>query len=227
MEVAIKEAIRTVLKDNDLADRPSLFQMQCFILQKEPTIQGKLHQCLLELKSRQDSLSAIDLEIDDQHDKLEYIDIEMQKKIRQVPNDELGEREKKLIIRQSERHKTSTVNHIAKISRTKKNIEEECQFWMSAFFQLSKREALKQWDDPEVQKEYWNEKLRQEVNLRLLLRQLPDMETMRSIMSLHEDSPVKKKTVEMLQQYNQQIAQKQSAIDAKEEPIYQKKEINV
>jgi hypothetical protein len=180
--------------------------MQCFVLQKEPTIQGKLHQCLLELKSRDASLESIELEIEEQQDRLEVIDIDMQRKLSRLENDSLGEREKCVIIRQSERQKIATINHIDKLSRTKKNIEEESQFWMSAFYQLSKREPLKQWDDPDVQKEYWNEKLRQEVNLRLLLRQLPDMETMRSIMSLHDDSPLKKKTVEMLQQYNQQVA---------------------
>lgn len=206
METTIKEAIRTVLKDNDLADRPSLFQMQCFILQKEPTVQGKLHQCLLELKSRQESLDAIDLEIEEQEDRLEMLDIDLHRKLKIVPTDEFNEREKSIVIRHGERQKFATVNHIQKLSRKKKNIEEECQFWVSAFYQLSKREALKQWDDPEVQKEYWNEKLRQEVNLRLLLRQLPDMETMRSILALHDDSPLKKKTVEMLQQYNQQVA---------------------
>jgi hypothetical protein len=120
----------------------------------------------------------------------------------------LGEREKVIILRQNERQKTAIINHLDKISHKKKMIEEECQFWVSAFYQLSKREALKQWDDPDVQKEYWNEKLRQEVNLRLLVRQLPDIETMRSVLCLHDDSPLKKKTIEMLQQYNQSVAQK-------------------
>lgn len=206
MENTIKDAIKSVLKEGDVADRPSLFQMQCFVLQKEPTIQGKLHQCLLELKSRDAALESIELEIEEQQDRLEIIDIEVQRKLAHAASDALGEREKAIVIRQGERQKMATINHIEKLSRTKKNIEEESQFWISAFYQLSKREPLKQWDDPDVQKEYWNEKLRQEVNLRLLLRQLPDMETMRSIMSLHDDSPLKKKTVEMLQQYNQQIA---------------------
>lgn len=206
METTIKDAIKTVLKDSDFADRPSLFQMQCFVLQKEPTIQGKMHQCLLELKNRQDVLESMELEIEEQQDRLELLDIEVQRKLSMVKEDSFSDREKKIFIRQIDRQKISIINHIDKISCKKKNIEEECQFWISAFYQLSKREALKQWDDPDVQKEYWNEKLRQEVNLRLLLRQLPDMETMRSILALHDDSPLKKKTVEMLQQYNQQIA---------------------
>jgi hypothetical protein len=204
----MKDEIATLLKDNDLADRPSLFQMQCFILQKEPTVQGKLHQCLLELKSRKDTLTALELEIEEQTDRLEITEIATLRRINALPNDELGEREKVIILRQNERQKTAIINHLDKISHKKKMIEEECQFWVSAFYQLSKREALKQWDDPDVQKEYWNEKLRQEVNLRLLVRQLPDIETMRSVLCLHDDSPLKKKTIEMLQQYNQSVAQK-------------------
>jgi hypothetical protein len=220
-ELTIKDAIRTVLKGSDIADRPSLFQMQCFVLQKEPTIQGKLHQCLLELKNRDDALEAIELELEEQQDRLELIDIEVERKVSKLGDDSLSEREKVIIKRQADRQKISTINHIDRMARKKKSVEEEAQFWLSAFYQLSKREPIKQWDDPDVQKDYWNEKLRQEVNLRLLLRQLPDMETMRSILALHDDSPLKRKTVEMLQQYNQniaQIAQKQpTAVEAKAE----------
>lgn len=202
----IRETINQLLKDNDVADRTSLFQFQCFILGKEPTTQGKLHQCLMELKSRRDSLAAIDLEIAEQEDRLALIDISLHRKLTSLIEDEFTEKEKGILIRQTDRAKTATLDHLDKICRTRKNLEEECLFFISAFDQLSKRESLKQWDDPEVQKEYWNEKLRAEVNIRLLLRQLPDMETMRSIMSLHDDSPLKRKTIEMLQNYNKQVA---------------------
>jgi hypothetical protein len=94
METTIKDAIKSVLKEGDVADRPSLFQMQCFVLQKEPTIQGKLHQCLLELKSRDASLESIELEIEEQQDRLEVIDIDMQRKLSRLENDSLGAREK-------------------------------------------------------------------------------------------------------------------------------------
>jgi hypothetical protein len=196
-----------LLKDNDLADRTSLFQFQCFVLGKEPTLQGKLHQCLLELNSRKNALDSIELEISEQEDKLEMLDIDLQRKLRNVGLDEYAEKERGILIRQADRMKSATLIHIDKLKRQQQNIQEESSFFISAFDQLSKREALKQWDDPEVQKEYWNEKLRQEVNLKLLLRQLPDAETMRSILCLHDDSVLKKKTVEMLQNYNKQISQ--------------------
>jgi hypothetical protein len=210
MEITIKDAIKSVLKDSDLAERPSLFQMQCFILQKEPTTQGKLHQCLLELKSRQDALISIELEIEEQMDRLELLDIELERKTKITSSDEFFEREKAVFIRQNDRQRTSISNHIEKLRSKQKNIEEESLFWISAFHQLAKKEGLKQWDDPDVQKEYWNEKLRNELNLRLLLRQLPDLDTMRSILALNDDSPLKKKTIEMLQRHNQQATPKQS-----------------
>jgi hypothetical protein len=207
MEKSIRDQVSSLLKDNDLADRTSLFQFQCFILGKEPTIQGKLHQCLLELNSRKNALDSIDLEISEQEDKLEMLDIDLQRKLKIVGSDEFAEKERGILIRQVDRMKSATLLHIDKLKKQQQNIEEESTFFVSAFEQLLKREALKQWDDPEVQKEYWNEKLRQEVNLKLLLRQLPDADTMRSILCLHDDSPLKKKTIEMLQNYNKQISQ--------------------
>jgi hypothetical protein len=205
----VRESIAEIMDGKDLADRASLFQMQCFILQKEPTIQGKLHQCLLELQNRRDSLDAIELEIEDQQDHMILIDIDMERASLMAPKDVLGERELSIKIRKLKRQKVAIDNQITKLLHKKKNIEEESLFWMSAFAQLSKKEDLKQWDDPDVQSEYWNEKLRAEVNLRLLLCQLPDMELMRSILSLPQDSPLKIKTVEMLQNHNKAIAKRQ------------------
>ena len=202
MDNSIMKSINTLLKETDLADRSSFYQFQCFILGKEPTMQGKLHQCLLELKTRQNSLEAIELELEEQQDRMILLDIEVKRKLKYQDIDEFAESEKEIILRQLDRQKKAILIHLDKLQRNKKTLEEEALFWINAFEQLSKKESLKQWDDPDVQKEYWSEKLRQEVNLRLLLRQLPDAETMRSILSLHDDSVLKKRIIEMLQNEN-------------------------
>ena len=74
--VLVKESATKILA-NEVVERHSLFQLQCFVLAKEPTIQGKLQQCLREIKARNQSLEALDLEIEEQKDKLEIIDLDI------------------------------------------------------------------------------------------------------------------------------------------------------
>lgn len=198
----IKETINAILS-NEVLERHSLFQLQCFILAKEPTIQGKLHQCLREIKSRKLSLDALELEIEEQRDNLELIDLDLVT----LQNTEFtDEKRKSLKIKAIERQRRSLENNINELLQKEKGITEEVQFFCSAFDQLSRVEKVKPWDDPQVQKEYWSEKLRFEVNTRLLLRQLPDIELMKTVLCLHDDSPVKKAVVDMLKKTNEQVA---------------------
>lgn len=195
----VKKAAEAALA-NEVVERHSLFQLQCFVLAKEPTIQGKLHQCLKEIKSRMSSLNAIDLEIGEQEDRLILLDLEVEEveEAYEKSEDKRKALKKAVHLRGLERKRQATTNHILDLRKKQKDISEEMQFFCSAFDQLSRTEKLKPWDDPEVQKLYWSEKLRFEVNMRLLLRQLPDVELMRSIMCLHDDAPIKVKCLEML-----------------------------
>ena len=65
----------------EMAERHSYFQMKYFIVNKEPTTQSKMWQCLREIKSRYESLQALDLEVDESKDNLELIDININKMI--------------------------------------------------------------------------------------------------------------------------------------------------
>lgn len=208
--VQVKKAAELVLK-NEVCERHSLFQLQCFVLSKEPTIQGKLQQCLKEIKSRKSSLAAIELEIADQEDNLLLLDIEIEnaQNTYEISKENRRELMRDILLRKIERKRKAALNHIEDLKKKEKDISEEMQFFCSAFDQLSKREPLKAWDDPEVQKQYWSEKLRFEVNMRLMLRQLPDIELLRSIMSLHDDAPIKIKCLEMLRQAPQPAIQNQ------------------
>ena len=59
-------------KDLELSSRHSYFQLQYFLIGKEPTNQSKMWQCLRELKSRKDNLESIDLQIEEEKDNLEF-----------------------------------------------------------------------------------------------------------------------------------------------------------
>ncbi len=200
--IKVKEAAEAILS-HEVVERHSLFQLQCFVLAKEPTIQGKLQQCLREIKSRKQSLDAINLEIEEQQDKLEVLDMNLAEFIESEPSGKYGEQRKKIQIRSFERQSKSIGNNLKDLVKKRNDISEELQFFCSAFDQLNRREKLKPWDDPEVQMQYWSEKLRFEVNTRLLLRQLPDIELMKTILCLNDDSPVKKSVVEMLKKVNE------------------------
>jgi hypothetical protein len=110
-------------------------------------------------------------------------------------------------IRGLQRRWKAALGHIDTLRQKQKDISEEMMFFCSAFDQLNKREKLRPWDDPDVQKQYWSEKLRTELNTRLMLKQLPDVELMKSILCLHDDAPVKRSCIEMLNKMNQQQQQ--------------------
>jgi hypothetical protein len=197
-----------VILSNEVVERHSLFQLQCFVLAKEPTIQGKLHQCLREIKSRKMSLDALKLEVEEQEDALELIDLD----ISDVGKFNLCDKRKELKVKSLQRRHRSVEYNLKNLKKKQKDISDEMLFFCSAFDQLNRREKLKPWDDVEVQKEYWNEKLRFEINTRLMLRQLPDVELMRTILCLHDDATIKQATIKMLKQANEQAAQAQQAI---------------
>lgn len=203
----VKKAALSILK-HEVMERHSLYQLQCFVLAKEPTIQGKLQQCLREIKARKHSLDALALEIEEQRDKVELIDLDIadiQAGIGEQPTTTKDQR-KVIKIRSLERQRAAIINGLADLEKKEMDILIEMQFFCSAFDQLNKREKLKPWDDPEVQKEYWSEKLRFEVNSRLLLRQLPDVELLKTVLCLHEDAPIKKGVMDMLRKTNEQVA---------------------
>lgn len=206
-ETAVQDALQTMEKVlvNDVVERHSLFQLQCFILAKEPTIQGKLQQCLREIKSRKTSYDALVLEIEEQEDQLELIDLDIEEVNESLkPDGGRGERRKTIKLKALDRRRRSLGNSLKNLKKKLQDITDEALFFCSAFDQLSRRENLKPWDDVDVQKEYWSEKLRFEVNTRLLLRQAPDVELMKTIMCLHDDAPIKQATIKMLKDAGKQ-----------------------
>lgn len=193
----VKTAANQVLV-NEVCERHSLFQLQCFVLAKEPTIQGKLQQCLREIKSRKITLDSLDLEIAEQEDKLILLDLDLEEINEVEANNKRNTIRKEVQLRSLERKRQSILASVEELKKREKDTSEELLFFCSAFDQLNKKEKLKSWDDPDVQKEYWDQKLHFEVNTRLLLRQLPDIELMKSIQCLHDDSRLKQKCLEML-----------------------------
>ena len=72
---------------------------------------------------------------------------------------------------------------------------EEASFYAQAFRFFNEKEPLKAFDDPGVQREYWNEKLSQELNLSLIFKKPINMETIKCIFALDNDAPIKKELI--------------------------------
>lgn len=191
--------INEVLKQ-EVSQRHSYFQLKYFVIGKEPTVQSKMWQCLREIKTRKESLDAIELEIEDTKDKLELLHISIEKIDLTHPSDSaITQRENKIKIRQIERQKKAIHANTLQLIERKKWLEEESRFFLDTFKSLLLIEPLKHFDDLESQKQYWGERLSQKLNLKMLTHNQLDIEMVETILALPEDMPIKRNTLKTLE----------------------------
>jgi len=198
-----------LLLKNDVVSRHSYFQLKYFIIGKEPTHQSKLWQCLRELKVRRDSIRAIFLELEDSNDKLALLDIEearLNLKIHEPLSVAVGERqhqeldlrETEIKVRRVKRQRAGVLEAISQLKARLRSNEEEARFFVQAFVALEKVEALRPFDDPEAQKEYWNARLTQDIHMKMLMQHPIDTELMKTILALNNDAPIKQEALHIL-----------------------------
>ena len=208
----LDKSIEQIL-ENQVIDRHSFFQLQFFVIGKEPTLQSKLWRCVKELQARKESLDSLNLEIEDVKDKIILLELEqLENSFTQIDGVELSEitkKKKEIKVRSCERHAKSLRKTINTLEKKKKHVEEEASFFVSAYKELSKFEAIKSYDDENSQLEYWNEKLSQELGLRGLIRQPLDIDLVKTILAMDDKAPIKKKTTEMLERAQNQIVESQ------------------
>lgn len=184
--------------DLPLKERHSYFQLQYFLVGKEPTIQSRLWRCVRELKARKETLISMEMEIEEINDDLEILDIEIE---------EIKKSEKAISaiqVRKLQRRKKSKELKLIEIKEKQKVVEEECVFLIKAFKKLEEKEKLKPYDDMESQKEYWNEKLAQDFNLRQKLGLPPDIELMKTILALNSDAIIKQDLLNLINTNNEE-----------------------
>ena len=196
MERNLREEIKELLK-NEVAQRHSYFQLKYFLIGKEPTYQSKMWQCLRELKTRYDSLEAIDLEREEVKDKIEWLDISVLRSERQA-GDELDAREAGIRARQLQRQKRALEKNLVDLDERERWLREESLFFVETFKNIEKIEPLRPFDDLEAQRQYWNERLTTKANLKMLTQNTVDSELVETIISLPDDLPIKKHTLRNL-----------------------------
>lgn len=177
-----------------IKERHSYFQLQYFLLGKEPTIQAKMWRCVQELKTRKENLLAMEMEIEEIEDDIEILEIQ----IDSIKKRELKDKIAEIEIRKLARKQKSKDMRRASIVERQKTAEEECVFLIKAFKALNEKEQLKPQDDLESQKAYWNELLAQDFNLRNRLGLPPDMESIKTILALNSESIVKQDLLNLL-----------------------------
>lgn len=216
MSLEVMDKVNTLLAQVDLPERHTFFQMKNFIVGKEPTLQAQLWQVVKELRARSDSFRALQLQLDDQKDELELAEInyEVAREMPEEPEekDNFGidqpksvaeidrhKRRRRIMIRKALRHVEAIRDNLKKLETKIKYLLEEVTYLVGAYETLSKVEPIKPLDDVAAQKQYWNEKFAEELNLRLLLKNPLDSEFVRTVLALDDDAPVKKQMVAIIQ----------------------------
>jgi len=179
--------------------RPSYFQLKHFILGKQPTIQSQMWQCLKELKTRRDALNSIELETEELKDQLELLDLEKQKLTSQDTKNEILKKEMAIKFRQIDRKKKSINRNLEDLEQKLKFTHQEVNFILQYFESLTKIEPMKDYDDLDVQTQYWNERFAEEINLRILLKQPINIELAKEILCLNDEVPIKIELVKLLE----------------------------
>jgi len=192
----------------EVVQRHSYFQLKYFVIGKEPTHQARMWQCLRELKSRRESLTALDMEIADAHDNIELLNIQVEEHISQdAGKTENDKRRYQIMFRKLKRQVTAAQHNLCQLEDRKKWLLQEARFFLESYKNLEKLEPLKAYDDIEVQKQYWGEKLANKINLKMLLQSPLDMELIETVIALPDDIPVKKQMVGRLNTIQDQLLQ--------------------
>ena len=141
---------------------------------------------------------SINLETEDVQDDIELIEIE-KKQTKSENCDKVAE----IKARKLNRRKISLNKRLFDLNQKLKNITEECDFLANCFFELEKIEKIKNYDDPKEQEKYWNAKLTEELNTKLIFGLPPDPELIKTIYALDSNSIVKNNLISLINNINE------------------------
>lgn len=206
MSMQIIEESDLILEKYPTPDRATFFQLKHFVIGKEPTVQSQIWACIRNIEDRRSQIDVLELEIDNAEDDLKLLDIQIEKL------EKVSELESEIHCRKLNRQKQALSKNTEKLKNKIKYVLEELQYFLRAFKHLTEISGgVKDWDDIQMQKEYWNGKLREELNLSLLLNKPVSNELVQTILSLDDDMPVKKEMVTILENVQKITAQKQAS----------------
>jgi hypothetical protein len=184
--------IKDIIDKQLVVNRHSDFQIEKFIIGKETTPSAQAWQCIRELKSRYESLINLELEIENTLDDIEIKKIEIEEE------QERNTRKTPFLVRKLQRSLKNLENNYQKLLENKKNYELECRKLLEIFNLLDSKFEIKEWNDEEAQKEYFENKFGNELNLDFLLGNPVNKELVRSILQLDNSSKLKSNFLELV-----------------------------
>lgn len=206
MSTQLIEKADGILSKIEIPDRSTFFQLKNFVVGKEPTIHGQIWATARNLQDRRQSLEMLELQIADGEDALALLDIQAQRLDTQLTIDALAKQEQEIEKRRLQRQKDSVVKNNDKLKLKMKYLLEEVGYFVQAFETLTAAAGgFKSFDDPEALRNFWNEKLTEELNLCLLLKRPVNTELVQVIMSLEDEMPIKKQMVQILQKVQSEM----------------------
>lgn len=182
---SLVEKIQSIIPEQK--NRHTYFQLKHFIICKEPTVQSRINACLRELENRKQSLEAIELQIADEFDNKLILEAKINKYSKK--DDDISQ----IKVRKLGRAFKQLDKHIESLRIKMRGIEQESLFLIELYEELIKQEPPKDWDDFQVQAEYWNAKLTHELKICLTLSGNINNDLVSSIMALPNDLPVKQR----------------------------------
>lgn len=226
MSTELIEKVDAILKKAEMPDRHTFFQLEKFVVGKEPTGQGQLWQVVRELQSRKETVDSYRKDLADAEDNLELFDIRIERlsrEIRHIAAEEAGNfsdleiQEREINIRKLQRDKEALIKSARKVNNKLKCILEEMAFLATGYEKILEHIGeAKPLDDEASQKEYWNERLLEEFNLRVILKRPLDPDFVKTVMALHDEAPVKKHVTAALEGIQQHmIEERRQAIENK------------
>ncbi len=221
MSQQLIEKVDGILTKAELPDRHTFFQIEKFIIGKEPTAQSQLWSIVRELQARKETIDAYKKDLADAEDNLELFDIKIERIDLQIQSEKmensnmaaLNIKECEINIRKLQREKEALINAARKIHKKLKCVLEEMAFLVSGFEKIEiKIGTMKPLDDEQSQKDMWNEKFLEEFNLRVILNRPLDPEFIKSVMCLHDEAPVKKHVIGVIENIqNKMVEEKRNS----------------
>lgn len=164
--------------------RPSFFALEYMLVGKEETHQAKLFRITEEIRSKISEVDSIDNQIEDTQDSIKLMEIDYKK----IEDTEEGIIQKRMITRRIK----GKIKENERMNQTKKARIEEIEFLTNLYEKLVKIEPQKNWDDYNVQLEYFDAKIGKEISMRTMLNSGPCLELLKSALALPNESNIKK-----------------------------------
>lgn len=226
MSTELLGKVDEILKNADIPERHSYFQIEKFMIGKEVTTQAQLWAIARELQAKRETVDSFHLDLEEAEDNLELIDIQIEKLDRFIRKEadqkelltDLNIQEHEINIRKLRRKKQGLIKSAQKVNKKLKGMLEEINHLVKGYEQIvTKFEQMKPFDDEAAQKEMWEERLLEEFNLRLILNRPLDPEFVKTVLCLPNESGVKGQMIALVQHLQQRF-DKSKAIPEKQQP---------